>query len=53
MRVSESTNQKNEIMVKFFTTYESWENSVHERVKTEPIWAFLGYRIWTLLNLSI
>jgi hypothetical protein len=52
MRVSESTKQKNEIMVKF-TTYESWENSVHERVKTGPIWAFLGYRIWTLLNLSI
>ncbi|RPJ58969.1 MAG: four helix bundle protein [Dehalococcoidia bacterium] len=27
-----------------FTTYEAWENSVHARVKTEPIWAFLGYR---------
>jgi four helix bundle protein len=25
-------------------TYEEWEHSVHERVKAEPIWAFLGYR---------
>ena len=26
------------------TTYEVWEHSVHERVKAEPIWTFLGYR---------
>ncbi len=26
------------------TTYEAWEQSVHERVKAEPTWAFLGYR---------
>ena len=26
------------------TTYEEWEDSVHEKVKTEPSWAFLGYR---------
>ena len=25
-------------------TYEEWENGVHERVKREPIWQFLGYR---------
>ena len=26
------------------TSYEAWEGSVHERVKAEPIWGFLGYR---------
>ncbi|GAB4550132.1 MAG: hypothetical protein Kow0063_44780 [Anaerolineae bacterium] len=26
------------------TTYETWEASVHERVKAEPIWTFPGYR---------
>ena len=26
------------------TTYETWEDSVHKRVKAEPVWAFLGYR---------
>jgi four helix bundle protein len=26
------------------TTYDAWEGTVHERVKAEPIWAFLGYR---------
>ena len=25
-------------------TYEEWESGVHERVKREPIWRFLGYR---------
>jgi four helix bundle protein len=25
-------------------TYEEWEEGVHERVKAEPIWRFLGYR---------
>jgi four helix bundle protein len=25
-------------------TYEEWEAEVHERVKGEPIWQFLGYR---------
>jgi four helix bundle protein len=25
-------------------TYEEWEKDVHERVKAEPIWQFLGYR---------
>jgi four helix bundle protein len=25
-------------------TYEEWEENVHERVRTEPIWQFLGYR---------
>lgn len=25
-------------------TYEDWETSVHQRVKSEPIWEFLGYR---------
>lgn len=24
--------------------YATWEESVHERVKREPIWQFLGYR---------
>jgi four helix bundle protein len=25
-------------------TYEEWEAEVHERVKGEPVWRFLGYR---------
>jgi four helix bundle protein len=25
-------------------TYEEWEEGVHERVKREPVWQFLGYR---------
>jgi four helix bundle protein len=25
-------------------TYGEWEGDVHERVKNEPIWQFLGYR---------
>ena len=25
-------------------TYEEWEGGVHERVKREPVWNFLGYR---------
>jgi four helix bundle protein len=25
-------------------TYEEWETAVHERVKREPVWQFLGYR---------
>jgi len=25
-------------------TYEEWEAGVHERVKREPVWQFLGYR---------
>jgi four helix bundle protein len=25
-------------------TYEEWEMGVHERVKREPTWEFLGYR---------
>ncbi len=25
-------------------TYEEWEAQVHERVKREPTWRFLGYR---------
>jgi len=25
-------------------TYAEWEAGVHERVKTEPVWEFLGYR---------
>ena len=25
-------------------TYEEWEAGVHERVKQEPVWRFLGYR---------
>jgi four helix bundle protein len=25
-------------------TYEEWEATVHERVKREPVWNFLGYR---------
>jgi four helix bundle protein len=25
-------------------TYEEWEEDVHERVRAEPIWQFLGYR---------
>jgi len=25
-------------------TYEEWEAGVHERVKQEPVWQFLGYR---------
>jgi four helix bundle protein len=25
-------------------TYEEWEAAVHERVKREPVWQFLGYR---------
>ena len=25
-------------------TYEEWEVEVHERVKREPVWDFLGYR---------
>ncbi len=25
-------------------TYEEWEEGVHERVKKEPVWEFLGYR---------
>ena len=25
-------------------TYEEWEAGVHERVKREPVWRFLGYR---------
>jgi four helix bundle protein len=24
--------------------YEEWEENVHERVRAEPIWQFLGYR---------
>ncbi len=24
--------------------YEEWQTTVHERVKREPIWQFLGYR---------
>jgi four helix bundle protein len=24
--------------------YEEWEGDVHERVRAEPIWQFLGYR---------
>lgn len=31
-------------MAREVTTYEVWELSVHERVKAEPTWAFLGYR---------
>ena len=31
-------------MASDITTYEAWEGSVHERVKAEPMWAFLGYR---------
>ncbi|MCD6289229.1 MAG: four helix bundle protein [Anaerolineae bacterium] len=25
-------------------TYEEWQATVHERVRREPIWQFLGYR---------
>lgn len=25
-------------------SYETWEETVHERVRSEPIWAFIGYR---------
>ncbi len=25
-------------------TYEEWEAGVHERIKREPIWKFMGYR---------
>jgi len=25
-------------------TYEEWEKDLHERVRAEPIWQFLGYR---------
>ena len=31
-------------MAKHLTSYEEWERSVHERVKAEPVWGFLGYR---------
>ena len=31
-------------MAKHLTSYEEWEGSVHERVKAEPVWGFLGYR---------
>ncbi len=31
-------------MIKNLKTYEEWERSVHERVKAEPVWGFLGYR---------
>jgi hypothetical protein len=24
--------------------YEEWEQQVHNRVKSEPIWKFYGYR---------
>jgi len=25
-------------------SYEDWEEAIHQRVKAEPIWAFIGYR---------
>ena len=25
-------------------TYEEWEQSVHLRVRNEPVWSFFGYR---------
>ncbi len=25
-------------------TYEEWEQQVHQRVKSEPVWSFFGYR---------
>jgi four helix bundle protein len=31
-------------VAKHLTSYEEWERSVHERVRDEPTWAFLGYR---------
>jgi len=31
-------------VIKNLKTYEEWERSVHERVKAEPVWGFLGYR---------
>ena len=31
-------------VIKNLKIYEEWERSVHERVKAEPVWGFLGYR---------
>ena len=29
---------------KDWVTYEAWLEQVHERVRSEPVWAFVGYR---------
>ena len=29
-------------------TYEKWKARVHEQVKKEPVWQFLGYRFFTV-----
>ena len=34
-------------------TYEEWEAGVHERVKAEPVWEFLGYRRALFLALLV
>ena len=31
-------------MAKHLTSHEEWERSVHQRVKAESVWGFLGYR---------
>jgi four helix bundle protein len=30
--------------IKDVKTYEEWEQTVHQRVKNEPVWSFFGYR---------
>ena len=36
--------RENEVARGRVVSYEEWEATVHERVKAEPIWGFLGYR---------
>lgn len=45
--MSDSASQRENAEVEMgegLTTYEAWEAGVHERVKQEPTWQFLGYR---------